>query len=170
RMGLIENRAGDVLVLGSLRCGDTLRVKEFLARNGHPYQYIDLDSEPDVQEFLDRFHVREGDIPVVICRGEIVLRKPTNEQIADCLGFNDAIDFAQVRDLIIVGAGPAGLAAAVYAGSEGLDVLVLETTGPGGQAGASSKIENYMGFPNGISGRELSARAYNQAQKFGAQF
>ena len=170
RMGLLENHVGDVVIMGSLRCGDTLRVKEFLSRNGHPYQYINLDQEDDVQALLDRFHVREGDIPVVICRGEIVLRNPTNEEIADCLGFNDAIDFDQVRDVIIVGAGPAGLAAAVYAGSEGLNVLVLETVGPGGQAGASSKIENYMGFPNGVSGRELSSRAFNQAQKFGAQF
>ena len=170
RMGLIANRVGDVVVMGSLHCGNTLRVKEFLTRNGHPYQYVNLDEETDVQDFLDRFHVREGDIPVVICRGDVVLRRPTNEQIADCLGFNDAIDMTQVRDVVVVGAGPAGLAAAVYAGSEGLDVLVLETTGPGGQAGASSKIENYMGFPNGISGQELSSRAFNQAQKFGAQF
>src|SRR4029079_13704449 len=100
---------------------------------------------------------------------ETVLRNPANEEIADCLGFNDSIDFDQVRDVIIVGAGPAGLAAAVYAGSEGLDVLVLESNAPGGQAGASSKIENYLGFPTGISGHELAGRGYTQAQKFGAE-
>jgi thioredoxin reductase (NADPH) len=170
RMALIEGRHGDVVILGSMHCGDTLRVKEFLVRNGHPYQFVNLDRDEDVQELLDRFHIRPGDIPVVICRGELVLKKPTNEQIADCLGFNDAIDLTQMRDVIVVGAGPAGLAAAVYAASEGLDVLVLETTAPGGQAGSSSRIENYLGFPNGISGLELASRAYNQAEKFGAQF
>lgn len=169
RVGLIAGRIGDVVLIGSLHCGQTLRVKEFLARNGHPYSYINLDTEEDVQDLLDRFHIRHGDIPVLICRGEVVLRNPTNEQIADCLGFNDAIDMTQVRDVVVVGAGPSGLAAAVYAASEGLDVLVLETNSPGGQAGSSSRIENYLGFPTGISGQELAARAYNQAQKFGAQ-
>ena len=106
---------------------------------------------------------------MLICRGEVVLRNPTNQQIADCLGFNEAIDQTQIRDVVIVGAGPAGLAAAVYAASEGLDVLVLETNSPGGQAGSSSKIENYLGFPTGISGQALAGRAYTQAQKFGAQ-
>jgi thioredoxin reductase (NADPH) len=107
-------------------------------------------------------------VPVVICRGEVVLRNPTKQEIANCLGFNEAIDQAQIRDVVIVGAGPAGLAAAVYAASEGLDVLVLETNAPGGQAGSSSKIENYLGFPTGISGQALAGRAYTQAQKFGA--
>ena len=106
---------------------------------------------------------------MLICRGEVVLRNPSNQQIADCLGFNDAIDQTQIRDVVVVGAGPAGLAAAVYAASEGLDVLVLETNAPGGQAGSSSKIENYLGFPTGISGQALAGRAYTQAQKFGAQ-
>ncbi len=140
-----------------------------LVRNGHPYAYIDLDRDDGVQDLLDRFHVAIADLPVLICRGEVVLRNPSNEQIADCLGFNDAIDPTQPRDLVIVGAGPAGLAAAVYGASEGLDVLVVELDSPGGQAGASSKIENYLGFPMGISGQELAARAYTQAQKFGAQ-
>ena len=108
-------------------------------------------------------------MPVVICRGTVVLRNPTNGQIADGLGFNEAIDHTQVRDLVVVGAGPSGLSAAVYSASEGLDVLVLEANAPGGQAGSSSKIENYLGFPTGISGQELAARAYTQAQKFGAQ-
>jgi thioredoxin reductase (NADPH) len=106
---------------------------------------------------------------VVIRRGKVVLRNPSNQEIADCLGFNEAIDQIHVRDLVIIGAGPSGLAAAVYGASEGLDVLVLETSSPGGQAGSSSRIENYLGFPTGISGQELAARAYHQAQKFGAE-
>ena len=115
------------------------------------------------------FRSRTADVPVLICRGDAVLRNPTNQQIADCLGFNAAIDQTQMRDVVVVGAGPAGLAAAVYAASEGLNVLVIETNAPGGQAGSSSKIENYLGFPTGISGQALAARAYTQAQKFGAQ-
>ncbi|HWM91442.1 MAG TPA: FAD-dependent oxidoreductase [Thermoanaerobaculia bacterium] len=169
RVELIAQGIGDVVLVGSVHCAGTLRVKEFLTRNGHPYTYIDLDREADVQELLDRFHVGDGDVPFLICRGELVLRNPTNEQIADCLGFNDAIDPTQIRDVVIIGAGPSGLAAAVYAASEGLDVLVLESSSPGGQAGSSSKIENYLGFPTGISGQELAARAFTQAQKFGAQ-
>ena len=169
RVELIAHGLGNVVLIGSNHCSGTLRVKEFLTRNGHPYAYIDLDRDADVQLLLDRFHVGAGDVPVLICRGETVLRNPTNQQIADCLGFNDAIDQTQIRDVVIVGAGPAGLAAAVYAASEGLDVLVLETNAPGGQAGSSSKIENYLGFPTGISGQALAGRAYTQAQKFGAQ-
>jgi thioredoxin reductase (NADPH) len=166
---LIAHGLGDVVLVGSNHCSGTLRVKEFLTRNGHPYAYIDLDRDTDVQDLLDRFHIGATDVPVVICRGEVVLRNPTNQQIAGCLGFNDAIDQAHIRDVVIVGAGPAGLAAAVYAASEGLDVLVVETNAPGGQAGSSSKIENYLGFPTGISGQALAGRAYTQAQKFGAQ-
>src|SRR3712207_2648080 len=147
----------------------TLRLKEFLMRNGHPYSYIDLDRDHDVEKLLEGYHTAASEIPIVICRGEFVLRNPTNQQVADCLGFNEAIDQTQIRDLVIIGAGPSGLAAAVYAASEGLDVLVLETSSPGGQAGSSSRIENYLGFPTGISGQELTARAYTQAQKFGAQ-
>src|SRR5215475_429787 len=169
RVELIAHGLGDVVLLGSNFCSETLRVKEFLTRNGHPYSYIDLDRDDGVQVFLDRFHVTGADVPVLICRGEVVLRSPTNRQIADCLGFNEAIDQTQMRDVVIVGAGPAGLAAAVYAASEGLDVLVLETNSPGGQAGSSSKIENYLGFPTGISGQALAGRAYTQARKFGAQ-
>ena len=169
RVELIAHGLGDVVLLGSNYCSATLRVKEFLTRNGHPYSYIDLDRDDGVQDLLDRFHVGGADVPVVICRGEVVLRSPTNQQIADCLGFNEAIDQTQIRDVVIVGAGPAGLAAAVYAASEGLDVLVVETNSPGGQAGSSSKIENYLGFPTGISGQALAGRAYTQAQKFGAQ-
>jgi thioredoxin reductase (NADPH) len=169
RVEIIAHSAGDVVVLGSDHCAGTLRVREFLTRNGHPYSSIDLDRDTGAQDLLDRFRVAPADVPVVICRGEIVLRNPTNQQIADCLGFNEAIDETQIRDLVVVGAGPSGLAAAVYGASEGLDVLVVEQESPGGQAGSSSKIENYLGFPTGISGQELAARAYTQAQKFGAQ-
>jgi thioredoxin reductase (NADPH) len=169
RVELIAHGLGNVVLVGSNHCAGTLRVKEFLTRNGHPYSYIDLDRDADVQDLLDRLHIAAADVPVLICRGEVVLRNPTNQQIADCLGFNDAIDQSHMRDVVIVGAGPAGLAAAVYAASEGLEVLVLETNAPGGQAGSSSKIENYLGFPTGISGQALAGRAYTQAQKFGAQ-
>jgi thioredoxin reductase (NADPH) len=169
RSELIAGDLGDVVVIGSTHCAGTLRVKEFLTRNGHPHHYIDLDLDADAQGLLDRFHVSAADVPVLICRGEVVLRNPSNQQIAECLGFNDAIDQTHLRDLLIVGAGPAGLAAAVYGASEGLDVLVLEADAPGGQAGSSSRIENYLGFPTGISGLELTGRAYAQAEKFGAQ-
>ncbi|HMB28517.1 MAG TPA: FAD-dependent oxidoreductase [Blastocatellia bacterium] len=169
RVELVAHGLGDVAVIGSSHCAGTLRVKEFLTRNGHPYSYIDLDRDADVQELLDYFQVTAADVPVAICYGKVVLRNPTNQQLAECLGFNEAIDQTQIRDLVIVGAGPAGLAAAVYGASEGLDVLALESNAPGGQAGSSSKIENYLGFPTGISGQELAARAYEQAQKFGAQ-
>jgi thioredoxin reductase (NADPH) len=169
RVELIANGLGDVVLVGSTHSAGTLRIKEFLTRNGHPYAYIDLDRDRDVQELLDRFHVTAADVPVLICRGNVVLRSPTNQQIAECLGFNEAIDQTHVRDVVVIGAGPSGLAAAVYAASEGLDVLVLESNSPGGQAGASSRIENYLGFPTGISGQDLAGRAYTQAQKFGAQ-
>lgn len=169
RVELIARGVSDVVVLGSPHCQGTLRIREFLTRNGHPHTMLDLDRDAGVQELLDRFHVSAADVPVVITCGEVVLRNPTNQQIADALGFNAAIDQTHVRDLIIVGAGPSGLAAAVYGASEGLDVLVVESTAPGGQAGASSRIENYLGFPTGIAGLDLAARATNQAEKFGAQ-
>src|SRR4029077_456847 len=182
RVELIAQGLGDVVVVGSNHCSGTLRVKEFLTRNSHPYTYIDLDRDADVQGLLDQFHVTAADVPVVICRGDVVLRNPTIQQIADCLGFNKPIDQTQIRDVVIVGAGPAGLAAAVYGASEGLDVLVLEANAPGGQAGASSRlgdyprlsaggsrIENYLGFPTGVSGLDLTGRALSQALKFGAE-
>jgi thioredoxin reductase (NADPH) len=169
RVEIIARGLGDVVVLGSAHCSGTLRVKEFLTRNGHPFSYIDLDHDRVAQEILDRFHISFADVPVLICRGDAVLRSPSNQKIAECLGFNEAVDQEHGRDVVIVGAGPAGLAAAVYAASEGLDVLVLETSAPGGQAGTSSRIENYLGFPTGISGQDLAGRAYAQAQKFGAQ-
>jgi thioredoxin reductase (NADPH) len=169
RLELIAREVGDIVLIGSSHSLDTLRIKGFLTRNYQPYSYIDLEHDAEVQEMLDRFSLSIDDLPVLICRGTAVLRNPTNEEITNCLGFNEGIDQAHVRDLVIVGAGPAGLAAAVYAASEGLDVLVVESSGPGGQAGASSKIENYLGFPTGISGHELAGRAYTQAQKFGAE-
>jgi len=169
RVELIARSVSDVVVLGSTHSQGTLRIREFLTRNGHPHTMLDLDHDTGVQELLDRFHVTAADIPVVITCSGVVLRDPPNKQIADALGFNDAIDQTQVRDLVIVGAGPSGLAAAVYGASEGLDVLVVEATAPGGQAGSSSRIENYLGFPTGIAGQDLAARAYSQAAKFGAQ-
>ena len=169
RVEFIAHGWGDAVLLGTNNSSGTLRIKEFLTRNAYPHAYIDLESESSVQEMLDHFQVTAGDVPIVICRGKIVLRNPTNQQVADCLGFNEGIDLAKVRDVIVIGAGPSGLAAAVYAASEGLDVLVIETYAPGGQAGSSSKIENYLGFPMGISGQELAGRAYTQAQKFGAR-
>jgi thioredoxin reductase (NADPH) len=169
RVELIAAGVGDIVLIGSVHSASTLRIKEFLMRNGHPYSYVDLERDPDVQNLLDSFQISAREIPVLICRGQVVLRNPSNQQIADCLGFNESIDQVQIRDLVVIGAGPSGLAAAVYGASEGLDVLVLETSSPGGQAGSSSRIENYLGFPTGISGQELASRAYLQAQKFGAK-
>ena len=169
RVELVSAGVGDVVLVGSNHSAGTLRIKEFLMRNGHPYSYLDLERNTEVQNLLDGYHTAASDIPVVICRGEIVLRNPTNRQVADCLGFNETLDQTQVHDLVIIGAGPSGLAAAMYGASEGLDVIMLEASSPGGQAGSSSRIENYLGFPTGISGQELAARAYTQAQKFGAQ-
>jgi len=169
RLELIARGIGDLVLIGSSHSLDTFRIKEFLTRNYQPYSYVDLERDADVQELLDRFNVAIKDLPVLICRGSVVLRNPTNEDIVSCLGFNETIDRAHVRDMVVVGAGPAGLAAAVYGASEGLDVLVVECNAPGGQAGASSKIENYLGFPTGISGQALAGNAYAQAQKFGAE-
>jgi thioredoxin reductase (NADPH) len=169
RLAVIARGSADVVLVGSRHSAGTLRIKEFLTRNGQPLTYIDLEQDADVQELLDRFHVGAAEVPVVILGGRTVLHNPTNERIAECVGLNAPVDSAQVRDVVIVGAGPAGLAAAVYGASEGLDVLVVESAAPGGQAGASSRIENYLGFPTGISGQDLADRAYSQAQKFGAQ-
>jgi thioredoxin reductase (NADPH) len=168
RVNLMRLGLGDVVLVGSHHSASTLRLREFLERNGHPYSYLDLEADREAEGFLQHYGVGVEDVPVVICRGEVVLRNPTFEQVADSLGFNFGIDVGTMRDMLVVGAGPAGLAAAVYAASEGLDVLVLETHAPGGQAGASSKIENYLGFPTGISGQALAGRAFTQAEKFGA--
>ena len=169
RVALMASGRGDVVLVGSSHSTGTLRLKEFLARNGYPYSYLDLERDPEAQHVVDRFQVAPEKIPIVLCPGDNVLMNPSNGELAECLGLNEAVDGRKVRDVVIVGAGPAGLAAAVYAASEGLDALVLETMAPGGQAGSSSKIENYLGFPTGVSGNELAARAYTQAQKFGAE-
>lgn len=168
RMVMVAEGIGDALLIGSGGSAATLRIKEFLTRNGHPFTYLDLDRDADVPDLLDRFHVDRAEVPVVICGSAAVLKRPSNQEIADRLGFNARIDHQHLRDVVIVGGGPAGLAAAVYAASEGLDALVVEASSPGGQAGSSSNIENYLGFPTGISGRDLAGRAYAQAQKFGA--
>ena len=169
RLSLITEGMGNVVILGSHYSANTLRVREFLTRNGHPHTYIDLDRDTTAQKLLDRFSLKIDEIPVVICSGKAVLRNPTTQKLAECLGFADTVDESHIRDVAIVGAGPSGLAAAVYAASEGLDAVVIEADFPGGQAGSSSKIENYIGFPTGISGLDLTGRAVAQAEKFGAQ-
>jgi len=169
RLELIRSGQGNFILMGSRHSAKTLQLREFLSRNGHPYTYVDLDTDKTSQELLDRFEIKLDEIPVVICNEHGVLRNPTIQKLADGLGFNSGIDESQLRDLIIVGAGPSGLAAAVYAASEGLDTLIIEIAAPGGQAGSSSKIENYLGFPTGVSGLELATRAITQAEKFGAK-
>ena len=168
RMGIVSTGNSEVMLLGSSHSANTLRLREFLTRNSYPYVSVDIDSDPGVQALLERFHVAIEDIPIVICRGERVFKNPSNHELAECLGMNLQLDADVVHDLMVIGAGPAGLAAAVYGASEGLDVLVLEASTPGGQAGSSSRIENYLGFPTGISGQALAGRALVQSQKFGA--
>jgi thioredoxin reductase (NADPH) len=169
RVYLIANSVGDAVLIGSSHSADTLRLRTFLSRNGHPHTYLDVERDSDVQSVLDHFGILVSDIPVLICRDDLVLRNPSNTEAAACFGLNAGIDETGVYDLIVVGAGPSGLAAAVYGASEGLNVLVVEGSAPGGQAGSSSRIENYLGFPTGISGQELAGRAFVQAEKFGAQ-
>lgn len=169
RLILINRNQGNAILMGSRYSAKTLRLREFLTRNGHPYVYVDLDVDQESQALLDRFAVSVSEIPVVICNYRTVLRNPSIQELSDSLELNCTIDESQVRDVIIVGAGPAGLAAAVYGASEGLDVLMVESAAPGGQAASSSKIENYLGFPTGLSGEELATRATTQAQKFGAK-
>jgi len=168
RVALMAQGGGNVVLIGSRHSAGTLALQEFLTRNSQPYGYIDVERDEAVQDTLDRFGVGVEDIPVLICRGTRVLHKPTIEDVADCLGLND-LNETVVRDLVVVGAGPAGLSTAVYAASEGLDVLVIEAGSPGGQAGSSSRIENYLGFPTGISGQLLASNALVQAEKFGAE-
>jgi thioredoxin reductase (NADPH) len=167
RTGLIERGQGDVVLLGSRHSAGTLRVQEFLTRNGHPHATIDVERDPSAQALLDQFKVAMADVPVVICRGVRVLKNPSNQELATCLGITHEVDPTKIRDVVVIGAGPAGLSAGVYGGAEGLDTLVVESVAPGGQAGSSSKIENYLGFPTGISGQALAARAFTQAEKFG---
>jgi thioredoxin reductase (NADPH) len=169
RVTLINRGQGNVILMGSRHSAKTLRLREFLTRNGHPFAYVDLDTDTSAQEMLDHFQVTIEEVPVVVCNNRTVLRSPSIQELASCLGLNAHITASEVRDLVIVGAGPSGLAAAVYGASEGLDVLVIEAESPGGQAGSTSRIENYLGFPMGISGQELAGRAAAQAQKFGAK-
>ncbi|HEX3397892.1 MAG TPA: FAD-dependent oxidoreductase [Steroidobacteraceae bacterium] len=169
RVALMTSQSSDVVLLGSTHSAGTLRLQQFFTRNSYPFVNLDIDADASVRALLERFHVKVEDLPVLVCRGSIVLKNPSIEEVAANLGMNQQIDDDRIRDVIVVGAGPAGLAAGVYAASEGLDVLVLETGTPGGQAGSSSKIENYLGFPTGISGLALAARALIQAQKFGAE-
>lgn len=169
RLALVREHLGNLILMGSRHSAATLRLREFLERNGHPFTYVDLDKDKLSQELLDRFHVKTTDIPVVICNVNNVMRNPSPQKLAACLGLNPELADSETHDLLIVGAGPAGLAAAVYGASEGLETLLIETEAPGGQAGASSKIENYLGFPTGLSGQELATRAIHQARKFGAK-
>jgi len=169
RLALMGQEGNDMVLLGSRHSGSTQRIREFLSRNGQPFTYQDVETDPSVQVLLDRFHVGVNEVPVIVCRGGHVLRNPSIETLSTVIGLSATLDEAEVRDVVIVGGGPAGLAAAVYGASEGLRVLVLESTAPGGQAGTSSRIENYLGFPTGISGEALAGRALTQAEKFGAE-
>ena len=169
RVALINNHFGDAVVVGSRHCPKTQALREFLERNSHPYVYLDVEQDEGARVLVDRFQIGPKEIPVLICRGTKLLKVPSNEEVAECLGLNAGVTCGSVKDVVVVGAGPAGLSAAVYAASEGLNVLVLENNAPGGQAGYSAKIENYLGFPTGISGQALAGRAFTQAQKFGAE-
>jgi thioredoxin reductase (NADPH) len=169
RVALLDVGNQDLVLVGSRHSADTMRIKEFLSRNGQPFTYQDVDTDPRVQAMLDQFQVGVNEVPVVVCQGGHLLKNPTTEALASLTGLDPQLDAGALRDVVIVGGGPAGLAAAVYGASEGLDVLVVESTAPGGQAGTSSRIENYLGFPTGISGQALAGRALTQAQKFGAE-
>jgi thioredoxin reductase (NADPH) len=169
RVALVAQGASGMVLVGSRHSAATLALREFLVRNNQPFSYEDVEANADVQALLDRFGVGVGEVPVVVCDGGKIMKNPSIETLAAELGLSPTLDGKVVRDLVVVGAGPAGLAAAVYAASEGLDVLVLESTAPGGQAGTSSRIENYLGFPTGISGQALASRALSQAEKFGAE-
>jgi thioredoxin reductase (NADPH) len=165
---MIQLGEGNVVLFGTKGSARTLLLREFLTRNGHPFTYADIDMDSCAGELMEKLAVRSGEIPVVYCNRRYVLRNPSIAELAACLDLN--INVAKgVRDVLVIGAGPAGLAAAVYAASEGLKTLVIEKSAPGGQAGSSSKIENYLGFPTGLSGQELANRSIAQAQKFGAQ-
>lgn len=168
RVGFIRHADGGVLLIGAGHAGDTQRLARFLIRNGYPYRMLDTEQDPDVAHTLRHFQIEAEALPAVIMDGA-VLTNPTTAALADAIGLTEALDPAITYDVAVVGAGPAGLAAAVYAASEGLSTIVLESTAPGGQAGTSSRIENYLGFPTGISGQALAGRAQSQAQKFGTK-
>ena len=167
RVVLLESGGGGPIIVGSAESGDVLRLEGFLARNGHPHQRLDPASDLCAHALIERFHIEARELPIVLCPSGALLRNPSDDQLARCLGLVKPIDPDKIYDVVIVGAGPAGLAASVYAASEGLSVLVLDCRAFGGQAGASARIENYLGFPTGITGLALMARAHNQAQKFG---
>lgn len=169
RVGLIEARAGGPIVVGRAGSADVLRLANFLSRSGHPHQALDPQTDAEAECLITRFQVEPAELPIVLCPGGQLLRNPSENELARCLGLVGPIDPGRVYDVAVVGAGPAGLATAVYAGSEGLSVLVLDCRNFGGQAGASARIENYLGFPTGIGGLPLMARAYTQAQKFGVE-
>jgi thioredoxin reductase (NADPH) len=169
RVGLLELGTSGPVVIGRADGADELRLASFLRRNGHPHQLLDVDTDDEAATLIDKFHIERGMLPIVICPGGQVLRNPSEDELARCIGLLSGIDASRLYDVVVVGAGPAGLAAAVYAGSEGLSVLVLDCRSFGGQAGASARIENYLGFPTGISGLALMARAYTQAHKFGVE-
>jgi thioredoxin reductase (NADPH) len=169
RVGLLERGAGGPVIVGRAENGDVLRLQSFLRRNGHPHQTLNPETEPEAKALIERFQVDPGQLPIVLCPGGELLRNPSENELARCIGLVGPIDPNRVYDVAIVGAGPAGLAAAVYAASEGFSVLVLDCRAFGGQAGASARIENYLGFPTGITGMALMARAHNQARKFGVE-
>jgi len=169
RVGLLQGGVAGPLIVGRAGDAGTLRLAGFLSRNGQPHQSLDPDVDTCAQTLIERFHVEPSQLPIVLCTNGTLLKSPTEAELARCLGLVRPIDASRVYDVAIIGAGPAGLAAAVYAASEGLSVLVLDCRAFGGQAGASARIENYMGFPTGISGMALMARAFNQAEKFGAE-
>jgi thioredoxin reductase (NADPH) len=169
RVGLLETGAGGPVIVGRAEDGDVLRLEGFLRRNGQPRRRLDPDTDAEAKALIERFHVDPGQLPIVLCPGGQLLRNPGETELARCIGLVGPIDPDRLYDVVVVGAGPAGLATSVYAGSEGLSVLVLDCRAFGGQAGASARIENYLGFPTGITGLALMARAYNQAQKFGVE-
>ena len=169
RVRLLKAGVGGPVIVGPAEDGNVLRLEGFLARNGSPYETLYAETDVEAQSLLERFHVDPGQLPIVLCPNGSLLRNPSESELARCIGLVGPIDPNRVFDVAIVGAGPAGLATAVYAASEGLSVLVLDCRSFGGQAGASSRIENYLGFPTGISGMALMARAYSQAAKFGVE-
>ena len=168
RVALIETGTGGPVLIGDPSSADIARLRSFLSRNGFPHMLLDPASDPDAKAFIERYAPKGDDLPLAVCPDGSVLRNPTEAALARCIGMLDTADAERAYDVAIAGAGPAGLAAAVYAASEGLSVLVIDARAFGGQAGASARIENYLGFPTGISGQALAGRAFTQAQKFGA--
>jgi thioredoxin reductase (NADPH) len=160
RVGLLDVGAGGPVIVGRADHADVLRLEGFLTRNGHPHQQLDPKTDPCAQTLIERFHIDSRELPIVLCPNGQLLRNPSDVELAHCIGLVQPIDPDKIYDVVIVGAGPAGLAASVYAGSEGLSVLALDCRAFGGQAGASARIENYLGFPTGITGLALMARAY----------